>query len=227
MRQRLLMGFSVLILSTSSALAALGADGPVIPAGTTLHVDLSITLSTGSNQVGDPFTAIVEEPIFQKGEEIVPEGSTLIGHVSFVKRPGRLRGVAEMRLTPEAIITHDHMRYQISAGLENEQGAEGSKIGDSEGTIKGQGKGVKNTAKDAGIGTAVGAGGGMMVDGTTGAMYGAGIGALAGVIRALGVHGRELTLHNGTELTFVLARDAPGKPTSKNAPDAPLVIQQN
>lgn len=224
MTKRLAIGLAASLLLSS--IVAFGAQEPVIPAGTSLDVQLSVTLSTAANQVGDPFTAIIETPIFLKGEEIVPEGSTLEGHVSFVKRPGRFKGIAEMRLTPEAIITHDHVRYQISAGLENEKGAEGSKIEDSEGTIKGQGKSVKDTAKDAGIGGAAGTAVGAMADGGTGALYGAGIGAMAGVFRALGMHHRDLTLSIGTELTFVLARSAPGKPTSKTGPGAPLVIQQ-
>ena len=98
------------------------------------------------------FTAEVTEPIFNKGEEVVPGGSAVEGRVSFVRPPGRAKGVAEMRLTPEKISVPSGAQYLISAALEGAEGAPDVKVVDEEGTLKGKGKSKKTTAEEAGIG---------------------------------------------------------------------------
>ena len=90
-------------------------DAPTIPAGTELHAQLTQVLSTKAGQNGDPFTASVTDPIFVKGYEIVPAGSAIDGHVSYVKPPGRAKGVAEMRLVIDTITAPDHTQYPVSA----------------------------------------------------------------------------------------------------------------
>src|SRR5579864_4017453 len=66
-------------------------DTFTIPAGTTIQAELTTMLSSKDSNTGDPFSARVVEPVFGGGEEIVPEGSTLDGHVSYVKTPGRVK----------------------------------------------------------------------------------------------------------------------------------------
>src|SRR5207245_11708875 len=97
---------TLLGLAAAAALFAVLAsadDTFTLPAGTTLRVRLTATLSSRTTETGDRFTAEVTEPIFNKGEEVVPGGSMVEGRVSFVRPPGRAKGVAEMRLTPEKI----------------------------------------------------------------------------------------------------------------------------
>ncbi len=206
-----------LVASLFPALTGLAADSFTIPAGTTIHARLTITLSTRTNQNGDPFTAKVVEPIFSGGEEVIPVGSTLEGHVSYVKEPGRVKGVAEMRLVPDSITTPDEVKFNISASLEEAQGAEGSKVKGEEGTIKGPGKSKKGAAVESGVGAGVGAGAGAIGAGGSGALYGAGIGALAGIIHSMGKHHKDIILPQGTEMTFVVSRTATAKKVSTPA----------
>lgn len=200
--------------------ASQAADTFTIPAGTTIQAELSTLLSSKNSNTGDPFSARVVEPVFGHGEEIVPEGSTLEGHVSFVKDPGRVKGAAEMRLVAESITTSAGVKYDISAGLKDARGADGVKVSGEEGTIQGPGKSKKQGAKDAGKAAGIGAGVGVIGDGGTGALYGAAIGAVAGIARELIKRHKDVVLSQGTELTFVIARATIAKRMAKPM-DAP------
>jgi len=210
-----LSGFwAVAILSTQLALgqqmtpaptAQSGSDTLKVPAGTTIQAQLTTLLTTKTSRTGDPFSARVVEPIFGGGTEIVPANSTIDGHVSFLKAPGRTKGVAEMRLVADSITTPDGTTYTVAAGLQN---AGDQKVKGEEGTIQGSGKSTKDAAKETGIEAGVGAGVGAIADGGTGSLYGLGIGALAGVAHNLLKKHKDLILPQGTELSFVLSRDA-------------------
>jgi hypothetical protein len=189
---------------TISTFSFASDDAITLPAGSELHVQLITTLSTKTSETGDMWTGKVVEPIFGKGGEIVPDGSTVDGHVTFVKSAGRVKDKGEMRLIVDSISTPDTSKYNIVASLEEAQGA---KVKDEEGTMQGPGKDAKTMAKDAGIGAAAGAGVGAIAHGGTGALYGMGIGAAAGLATGLLKKHKELILPQGCEMTFVISRD--------------------
>ena len=195
----------MLIIST---LSFASDDAITLPAGSELHVQLITTLSSKTNETGDLWTGKVVEPIFGKGGEIVPDGSTVDGHVTYVKGSGRVKGKGEMRLIVDSISTPDTSKYNIVASLEEAQGA---KVKDEEGTMQGPGKDAKTMAKDAGIGAAAGAGVGAMAHGGTGTLYGMGIGAAAALAHGLLKKHKELVLPQGCEMTFVISRDTTAK----------------
>ncbi len=199
-------------------LLSTGADDTfTIPAGASLQVRLTTTLSTRTNQNGDPWIGNVVEPVFANGQEVIPTGSTVEGRVSLVRPPGRAKGVAEMRLVPERITTPDGVKFAISAGLEDVQGAPGAKIAGEEGTIKGSGKSKKGAAIETGVGAGAGAGVGAIADGGAGALYGAAIGAAAGGLHTLLKRHKDIVLPQGTELTLVINRNT----TFKKAASTP------
>jgi type IV secretion system protein VirB10 len=150
----------------------------------------------------------VVEPIFGKGGEIVPEGSTVDGHITYVKGPGRVKGKGEMRLVVDSISTPDRSKYDIVASLKE---AQGEKVKDEEGTMQGPGKDEKGTAVETGVGAAAGAGVGAIAHGGTGALYGAGIGAMAGLAHGVLKKGKDIVVPQGTEMTFVISRDTIAK----------------
>lgn len=196
------------LLAGTLCLSASDLPKPVLPVGTKVNVELISTLSSSADRAGDTFTAQVQDPIFADGIEVVPAGSTLRGHVTFVKPPGRLKGKAEMRLVADAIVLKNGHEYAFTGELTNSDESS-VKVKGSEGTIQGKGKSAKQAAKESGIGAAVGAGGGAIAAGGTGALYGVGIGAVAGLIHALAKHNKDVVLKPGTELMFVLT--SPGK----------------
>jgi hypothetical protein len=220
-----IMGLILSLLSAPVLLCASDLPKPELPVGTQVNVQLISTLSTSADRSGDTFTAQVEDSIFAKGIEAVPAGSTLRGHVTFVKPPGRVKGKAEMRLVADAIVLKDGREYTFSGQLTD--GNDPSvKVNGNEGTIQGKGKSKTQAAKEAGIGAAAGAGVGAIGAGGTGALYGAGIGALAGLIHTLAKHHKNVVLQPGTPLVFVLT--SPGKianaSQSKGTP-VPFVCQ--
>jgi hypothetical protein len=203
------------------ALARAEEETFTLPAGSTLQVRLMTALSTAASQQGDPFSGTVVEPIFSEGVEVVPVKSTLEGRVAFVKSPGRVKGVGEMRLVAETVTTPEGVKYTIAAGLEDAQGAEGAKVKDEEGTIKGSGKSKKDAAIESGVGAGVGAGAGAIGAGGSGALYGAGIGAAAGLVHTLFKRHKDIILPQGTELTFVIQRTTTAKRVVNPSPSAP------
>jgi len=202
---------------------ASASEAAKVPAGTTLRAELTTLLTTKTSRTGDPFTARVVEPIFAGGYEIIPANSTIDGHVAMVKPPGRATGRAEMRLIADSITTPEGTTFTVGAGL---QSAEGTKVKDSEGTLEGAGKSTKSTAKEAGIDAGVGAGVGAIADGGTGALYGLGIGAVAAVAHNLLKHHKDVVLPQGTELNFMLARDAVATKSAEKPAEAANPPQQ-
>ncbi len=215
------------------------ADANVaLPAGTTLRIRLTTTLTSKTNKAGDTFTGTVDQPVIAGGKTIVPEGSSVTGHVAFIKPPKRIKGRAEMRIVLDDVVTPDDAKYSLAASLEEAEGNPCAKTGsDDEGTVKGCGKSKKDAAKDAAIGGAMGAGAGATVGmgheidcryyGNCGGpgmgtdvMYGAGIGAGTALIFNLLKHEKDVILLEGTHLTFIVNRSVEASQVSATA-DSP------
>jgi len=215
----------------------------IVPAGSLLHVRLTCTITSKTNKTGDPFTGMVTQPISVDGKELVPAGSSVEGHVAFVKPSARIKGIAQMRVVLDDIITPDDIKIPLAAGLEDMNAGPCAKTGsDEEGTIKGCGKSKKDAAKDAAIGAGIGAGAGTMVGmgheidceyyGNCGGPgfgtsigAGAAIGAGSTLIYNLLRHEKQIILVQGTTMTFVINRSvdaSTGKPISEDAAPAPV-----
>ncbi len=201
---------------------------PPIPAGSALHVKLQTTLTSKTNKTGDPFTGLVTSPITVNGVEVIPAGSTVEGHIAFVKPSGRIRGKAQMRIVLDNIITLDEVRYPLAATLQDATSVPCNNTAkDNEGTIEGCGKSKKTALKQTAIGGAIGAGVGATVGiATRGGCnyyygcypstgpgiatdiaYGAGIGAGTALIYNLLKHEKQIILVAGTQLSFVINRN--------------------
>ena len=197
----ILIAAAILAMATTSLAAD---DAITLPAGTELQVQLITSLSSKTNETGDMWSGKVVEPVFAKGKEIIPQGSSVDGHITYVRGPGRVQGKGEMRLVVDSISTSDASRYNIVASLKD---AEGANVTDKEGTIHGPGKDQTETKVETGVGAAAGAGVGAIAHGGTGALYGAGIGAMAGLAHGLLKKGKDIIVPAGTEMTFVISRD--------------------
>jgi len=219
---------STLIAFTLAAAAVItsssAAENVVIAPGTILHVKLGTTITSKTNKPGDTFTGVVAQDVLSGSELLVPQGSMVSGHIAYVKRAGRIKAKAQMRIVLDSIITPEEQKIQLSSTLEDAKGGVcGNTASDEEGTIVGCGKSKKDAAKDAAIGAAIGAGAGASVGmgqeiecryyGNCGGpgmggdiLYGAGIGAGTALPYNLFKHQKEIILIQGTELTFVVNR---------------------
>lgn len=233
---RLMTLFTAGVFALAATLPVLASasnkDLPTIPAGSTLRIRLTTTLTSKTNKTGDAFTGQVVQAIVADGKEIIPIGSLIDGHVAFIKPPGRIKTKAEMRIVVDHVVTPDDVKYDLAAGLADGQVGPCAKTGtDEEGTVKGCGKSKKDAAKDSAIAGAMGAGAGASVGlghtieceyyGNCGGpgmgtdvLAGAGIGAGTALIYNLFKKEKDVILIEGSELTFVVNRTA-------NADEAP------
>jgi hypothetical protein len=217
--QKLSVPLITFLVTLITPAAVLGTSQPkvALPTGTQIDVQLTTTLSTSANQVGDPFIGEIQDPVFAGGEEVIRPGSTLRGHIAYVKAGGHFRGKSEMRLVADAILTKDGKQFSFKAYLANLSSGAGAKKVNDEGTLQSSsGQNGKKNAEDTGIGAAAGGAIGGMSAGGTGALYGAGIGAVGGLIYALSKRHGNLVLNAGTELTFQLATAGTESKASKN-----------
>ena len=176
-----------------------------IPAGSTIHCRLTQTLSTKLNFQGDPFTATVTEPYVVNGQQVIPVGSTIEGRIADLERPGRIKGVGEMRLAVDHITFPDKRSFPLNAVLLNAYGAEGIKVDGEEGSVKGPNSRIKDL-KEVGLGMGGGGFLGTIIGGFHGAVIGGAIGGAAGLVDTLRRRGKDLTLPTGTELNYQLTR---------------------
>jgi hypothetical protein len=70
----------------------------VIPSGTPLRVRVDESLSTRHNRRGDRFTATLIDAVQVNGQNVLPAGTRLDGHVLVAAPSGRLKGRARLVL---------------------------------------------------------------------------------------------------------------------------------
>src|SRR5258705_1500448 len=103
-----------------------------IPRNTILTLELVTPLSTDATQRDDRFQARVTQPAEYAG--LIVEG-----RVGQVKRPGKVKGVAELQLSFEQIRSSDNRTAGLHAELLEVLSADGSEIAvDPEGGVKGR-----------------------------------------------------------------------------------------
>jgi hypothetical protein len=98
--KRLLSLAGVVTLLAILAPASLGQTTDIIP-GTQVRLTLMTGLSTSVAHDGDPFTAVVAEPVFSGNQLLLPAGAKIHGTIRSVDRPkffAMFRGGAAMNL---------------------------------------------------------------------------------------------------------------------------------
>ena len=201
MVKRILLSVGLLVLAVS---IARGANNSV-PTGSVIHCRLTQTLSTHLNTQGDPFTANVTDPVVIGGREVIPVGARIEGRIALLLRPGRIRGVGEMRLTAEKVVMPDGASYPLSAILAAVYGTEG-KVHGEEGEVRGPNSRLRTVEE---VGAGIGGGGlvGTIFGGFTGTVVGGAIGGAAGFLDTMRKRGPDLALPAGTQLNYQLTRD--------------------
>ncbi len=190
-------------ISFANAETLVQTDALSVPAGTMLHCRTMQTLTTKLNLQGDAFTMSVAEPVSINGHVAIPVGSTLAGHITRMERPGRIKGVGQMRLTLEQITLPDGRSLPLGATLMTAYGADNVKVVGSEGLIKGPSSRVADF-KEIGAGTAGGTLVGLVF---AHPIIGATVGLTATTIDRMRRGGKDLTVPVGTQLNYQLTRE--------------------
>ena len=186
---------------SGSARVTMNGRNVYIPRDTVMRVELLTNLSTEASQVGDRFQARVLEPSEY-------EGAMIDGRVTRVKRPGRIKGSAELQLSFEQIRLPDNRWGDIEAQVIEVMDTAGSGVGDvdEEGGVKGRSS-TKDDVVKIGAGTGIGAAIGAILGGGKGAAIGAAIGGAVGTGGAISSRGTDIHLPHGQQLRIRTSRD--------------------
>ena len=159
----------------------------IIDQGTQLPIRLVDAIDSEKNQTGETFHATLNAPLTSDGEEAVPAGADIAGHLVSVKSAGKFAGQSEVVLQLDAL-SFGGKTYNLSTD-------QYKKTGSSRG---------KNTAEKVG--------GGAVIGGIIGALAGGGKGAAIGAAAGAGVGGgvqaatkaQQIKLPSETVLNFTL-----------------------
>jgi hypothetical protein len=158
-----------------------------IDQGTQLSVRLVDAIDSEKNQTGQTFHATLNTPLTADGEEVVPAGSDVVGHIAELKSAGKFAGQSVVVLQLDSV-TSASRTYNIQTDQYKKQGS-------SRG---------KNTAEKVGGGAALGAIIGAIAGGGKGAAIGAAAGGgLGGGVQAA-TKGQQIKLPSETVLNFTL-----------------------
>lgn len=177
----------------------------VLPAGTKIPLVLKHAVSTKNAQVGDNLYLETTFPVVQNDRMVIPAGTYVQGVVTGVKKPGRIKGRAELLIHFTTLIFPNGYTVSFPGALDNVPGAETQKVKDKEGTIQAdsqKGKDVATVAGTAATGSLIGAAAG----GGKGAGIGAGVGGATGLLIALLTKGNDVRLEAGAGVEMVLER---------------------
>ncbi len=176
------------------------------------HIPLSLINSISTKQAteGDRVYMETAFPILQNGRVIIPVGSYVAGTVTKVKRPGRVKGKAELFVRFDSLTLLNGVTRDFRARIGGLDGQAHEKLDREEGTIRGdsnKGGDARTVGEAAGAGTSVGAIAGSVAGGTgLGVGIGAAAGAAAGLVGVLASRGPEAVLPRGSTLEMVLDR---------------------
>jgi hypothetical protein len=173
----------------------------IIDQGTQLAVRLVDPIDSEKNQTGDTFHATLNAPLTSDGEQAVPAGTELKGHLVEVKSAGKFAGQSAVVLQLDSL-SSGGQTYSLQTDQYRKEG-------------KSRGK---NTAEKVG--------GGAIIGGIIGAIAGGGKGAAIGSAAGAGVGGgvqaasksEQIKLPSETVLNFTL--QAPITVVQAASPDA-------
>ena len=173
----------------------------IIPRDTVLLIELNSSLSTDASQRGDRFQARVLQP----GEY---QGAIVDGRVTRVKRPGKVKGVAELQLAFDQIRMPDNRVSSLSAEVVEVVDTGQQDVGevDPEGGVKGKDS-TKDDVSKVGAATGIGAIIGAIVGGGKGAAIGAAIGGGVATGGVLSRRGSDIRLERGQQLRIRTANE--------------------
>ena len=180
------------------------AQTVTIPAGTRTLLVLLSPLSTKNAQPGQGVYMQTAVPISADNRTVVPPGSYINGVIQTAKRPGRIKGRAELQIHFTSITFPSGYSEAFPATVGSAPANENAKVG-SEGRIQEN----EQKGRDAGVligTTAAGAGLGGAADGGRGAGIGAGVGAAVGLATVLLTRGDEVRFAVGDPIEMVLDR---------------------
>jgi hypothetical protein len=182
----------------------------VVPARTTIPLELRSVINSRTAFVGQAIYCDTIYPITVRDRMVIPVGSYVKGHITQVVRPGRIKGKARLGLTFDSIVLPNGTTHPVRATLAGLGTTGNEGFSPREGKVQGSGskgadagKVAQTTITGAEIGTIAGAAG---HDLGKGLGIGSAVGAAGGLIWVLASRGKEIVLPAGTNLDMLLAQ---------------------
>lgn len=144
---------------------AIRAQSNSVQPGTQLRLTLVDGLTTSVAHDGDPFTAIVAEPVFSGNQLLLPAGAKIHGTVTSVTRPkwfAMVRGGASMNLVFNSIEVQSRI-FPVQMSIlslysgKTDDTKRRKDLKTTEGVVVEQKRDIKNDVMTAGLGTGGGA----------------------------------------------------------------------
>jgi hypothetical protein len=174
-----------------------------VPAGTSIPVRITETLSSETSQDGQPFHGVVTHEVIVDGYVVIPGGAPVSGRVIDAKDATHFKGSSGLTIELTSLSRHGDT-MQISTEPYS---------------VAGKGRGV-NTAEKVGGGAAIGAVLGGIFGGGKGAAIGAGAGAGGGAILQGATRGQQVTIPSESVIRFRLGNSITVR-TAEQASDEP------
>ncbi|MBI3694510.1 MAG: hypothetical protein HY238_06685 [Acidobacteria bacterium] len=93
-----------------------------LPAGTTLTVRTTLTLSSNTHQAGETFFATLQESLIADGWVIAAKGAVVEGQIEEVDKGGRFKGRAWLAVRLTGLHTRDGRAIRITSDSISRQG---------------------------------------------------------------------------------------------------------
>jgi hypothetical protein len=177
----------------------------LVPTGTRIPLVLHNAVTTRNARAGDPVYLETLFPISIQGRILIPAGTYVQGEIQEAKRPGKVKGVGEIRMRLNSMILPNGYTVDFNATPTN-AGTGGNESTDSEGKVKGdtnKAGDVGTVVKSTGVGAGIGA---IATQSAKGAGIGAGVGAAVGLAAVLLTRGPEMELPRGTTVDIITDR---------------------
>lgn len=196
--------------SAAPASAPAQPEKYTIPAGTKVLLSLKSGINTKTARPGDGVYLVSSFPVVVDSHVLIPDGAYVQGVIDRVKRPGRVKGRAEINMHFTNIIFPNGQVVPIPGVVNSLPGSPGPHVKGDEGEVEqagNQGRDVGDVAKGAGMG----AEGGVIAGAASGnlgagAGYGTLAGAAAGAIYTLFTRGDDINIPAGAQVEMVLQR---------------------
>ena len=197
------------VTEAASSAPAPAASITVTP-GTHIPLSLINSVSTKHSAVGDRVYLQSVFPIMVAGKLAIPPGTYVLGTVTELKRPGRVKGRGELFLRFDSMTLPNGVERDFRGRVSAVDARGDEKLASSEGKIQGDGN-VAGDLRTVGEAAAAGAGIGELAAIPShsygiGAAAGAGAGAIAGLMGVLLSRGPDAMLSQGSTIEMVLDR---------------------
>jgi hypothetical protein len=192
----------------SSLIWAQDAEKVMVPAGTKFKASLQTPISSKLSEVGDRVVISLLDPVPIDDRHALPRGTEMTGKITLVKRPGRVKGKAEVYALINELTTNygsELIRVSITAAddFTNEEKIET----DEEGKLKSNrdlGDDFEKAAKGAGVGSLGSTPVAIATSSVGPAIAGPAAGAIAGLLLT---RGKEIRLPVGTLFRMKFDKD--------------------